>query len=95
MLRIVVETARGSGTVRAEGRVIGPWVEELRRSCEGVLTSGAALAVDLSDVSFVDRDGIELLRSLRSRRVALLNYSAFVAEQLKAWEPGQEVGDGR
>jgi anti-anti-sigma regulatory factor len=54
--------------------------------CEPLLATGARLTIDLSDVSFVDRDGIELFRSLRKHRVALANCSPFVAEQLKAWE---------
>jgi len=85
MLKIVVETVPGNGTLRAEGRLIGPWVDELKRSCEDVLIAGAKLSIDLSDVSFVDRDGVELLQSLRSRHVELVNCSSFVTEQLKGW----------
>ena len=71
-------------TLRLEGRVIGPWVDELRRSCEGILSAGSGLTLDLSEVSFIDRDGVELFRKLRNRRVAIVNCSRFVAEQLKA-----------
>lgn len=74
----------GSTTLRLEGRVIGPWVEEVRQSCESVCSRGARLILDLSDVSFVDRQGIELFRSLQHRQVELRNCSPFVAEQLKA-----------
>ncbi len=85
MLKIVpAKGTTGISIVRLEGRVIVPWVEELRQSCEPVLAGGAPLALDLSDVSFVDRDGVELLRSLKKRQVALLNCSGFVAELLKA-----------
>ncbi len=85
MLRIeIMEPANGDPTLRLEGRVIGPWVAELRRMCEPLLAAGAKLTLDLSDVSFVDRDGVELFESLRKRQVVLLNCSLFVAEQLKA-----------
>jgi anti-anti-sigma regulatory factor len=85
VLKIVLVESRNGVTLRLEGRVIGPWVEELRRSCDDVLITGARLTLDLSDVSFVDRDGVELFRNLRSRRhVRLSNRSRFVAEQLKA-----------
>jgi anti-anti-sigma regulatory factor len=85
VLRIVaIESGNEATLLRLEGRVIGPWVEELRRSCDGVLNTGARLTLDLSDVSFVDRGGVELFRSLSSRDVALLNHSRFVAEQLRA-----------
>ncbi len=66
------------------GRVAGPWVDELRRSCDRILAAGARLSVDLREVTFVDRSGLELLRGLRGRQVALVNYTSFVAEQLKS-----------
>ena len=87
MLKIgPIETANGHTKLRLEGRLIGPWVEELRRACEQVLTTGARLSLDLSDVSFLDRSGVKLIRSLRNRNVALLSCSAFIAEQLRGWE---------
>ena len=85
MLRIwSVEPPEGTVILRLEGRLIGPWVEELRRSCDRVLPAGVKLTLDFSEVSFVDRNGIELIRTLGKRNVALLNCSPFVAEQLKA-----------
>jgi hypothetical protein len=88
MLKIVtVARENGPFVLRLEGRVIGPWVEELRRSCERTLATGTGLSLDLSHVSFLDRDGVELLRTLRTRDVALVNCSPFVAEQLKAARP--------
>ena len=85
MLRIeLVEPPTGTPTLRLEGRVIGPWVGELRQVCVPLLATGAGLTLDLSDVSFVDREGVELFGSLRERQVVLLNCSPFVAEQLKA-----------
>ena len=87
MLKMVVSEKAGDGTtVRLEGQVIGPWVEELSRVCEPILTSGARLFLDLCDVSFVSREGVRLLWGLRDRHVVLQNCSGFVAEQLKALE---------
>ena len=91
MLKIVLIEDKSDRILRLEGRVIGPWVDELRRSCEPVLASGARLTLDLFEVSFIDRDGIDLFRSLREREVALTNCSPFVAEQLKA---SGGAGDG-
>lgn len=62
----------------------GRWVEELRRSCEvHALSEGIALSLDLTDLSFVDLQGINLLKELRRRGVALLNPSSFMVEQLR------------
>jgi len=71
-------------TLRIEGRIVGPWVAELQRSCEEVLTDGRTLKLDLAEVEFMDPHGVALLTSLRSRGVALLECPPFAAEQLKA-----------
>jgi hypothetical protein len=84
MLKIVVDSSGSGGLVsRLAGRVAGPWVEELRGACERALTGAAPATLDLAEVSFVDRDGLELLWNLRRRQVGLVNCSPFVAEQLK------------
>jgi hypothetical protein len=84
MLRIELFDRRdGTTTLELAGRVVGPWVDELSRSCERVLGIGGSLTVDLGQVSFVDRDGVRFLKRLRARDVALVNCSPFVAEQLK------------
>ena len=70
-------------TLKLEGRVVGPWVGELRLICESLLSNGRALNLDLSDVSYADGEGVELLANLKSRGVMLANGSPFVAEQLK------------
>jgi hypothetical protein len=85
MLRIVSVGEREDGvTLALEGRVIGAWVEELRRSCERVLDAGATLTLDLAEVAFVERDGVRLLQRLVDGGVTVVNCPAFVSEQLKA-----------
>jgi anti-anti-sigma regulatory factor len=85
MLKItVVESSGAAVRLRVEGRVTDRWVEELRRTCDlHALGDGIRLTLDLADVSFIDAAGIELLKQLRIRGVALLSPSSFVAEQLK------------
>jgi anti-anti-sigma regulatory factor len=63
----------------------GRWVEELRRTCDlQGLSDGIRLTLDLSDVSFADAAGIELLKELSIGQITLLSTSSLVAEQLKA-----------
>jgi anti-anti-sigma regulatory factor len=85
MLRItVVESSDNAVRLRVEGRITGRWIEELRRSCDlHAVGDGIRITLDLADVSFVDAEGIELLKELRCHCVTLLSPSPFVAEQLK------------
>ena len=84
MLRLsLLETPDKAVTLRLEGQVSGPWVEELRQWCEQLLATGSGLRLDLTDVSFIDLAGVALCRSLRERQVALLRCSPLVVEQLK------------
>ena len=86
MLKItVVESSSEAVRLRAEGRLTGGWVDELRRTCDlHALSNGIRLTLDLADVSFADAAGIELLKELRIRLVTLLSPSSLLAEQLKA-----------
>jgi anti-anti-sigma factor len=78
--------------LRLEGQVTGPWVDELRRTCdEAVPNNGSEvrqLVLDLAGVSFLDTSGIALLRQLVTDHVSITNSSVFIAEQLR------EVSDG-
>jgi hypothetical protein len=88
MLRISEVTKNGVGTttLRLEGHVTGPWVEELHRVCEERLASSGrqpALVLDLTGVAFLDADGVALFRDLASRHVVFKNASPFIVEQLR------------
>lgn len=84
MLRISEMSAKGEEkALRLEGEVIGPWVDEVRKVCEPLLSNGHRLTLDLADVSFVDRNGIALLKALMNSQVTLVNCSSFLAGQLR------------
>lgn len=85
MLKIS-EGKRGeqSITLRLEGRIVGPWVEELQHICDPFVNNGCKLALDLTEISFADESGVTLLSGLKARGVKLLNTAPFVAEQLKS-----------
>jgi hypothetical protein len=82
MLRItIVESNPRAVTLRVEGRVTGPWLEELRTSCN--LHTGPdpiQLHLELEDVSFVDDAGIAYLKELRDQGVGLYHVSPFLRE---------------
>ena len=85
MLRITpIESGNDQIFLRLEGRLCGPWVSELSEACEKALSGGKGLMLNLAEVSFLDGAGIELLISIQTRGVELVNCSMFVSEQLKS-----------
>ena len=71
-------------TLKLEGRVVGPWVGELRQVCETHLSEGRVLKLDLADVTFADADGVAVLTGFKTRGVTLKDCSPFVDEQLRS-----------
>jgi ABC-type transporter Mla MlaB component len=69
--------------LQLEGKLIGPWVEELRRLSDEALSQDKTVSLDLEKVWFIDWHGIELLRNLAERQVPHLNCSQFITQQLK------------
>ena len=76
-------TPNHSVTLKLEGRVVGPWVEELRRICEPLLAENRAVKLDLAEVSYVDAEGVTTLNGFKARGVKLKNCSPFVEQQIK------------
>jgi hypothetical protein len=68
-------------SLKLEGRLAGDWVEEFRR------TSIGAMWIDLRDVDYVDRNGLETLRSVIATGIIILDASPFVRAQL-GFSPG-------
>jgi len=68
---------------RLEGKLVGPWVEELQRLSDEALSHKKAVSLDLERVWFVDSHGVTLLRDLARRQVSQVNCSQFVSQQLK------------
>ncbi len=84
MLKISqIGVSNPSVTLKLEGRVVGPWVAELRRICEPLLAEDRALKLDLVEVSYVDAEGVAALNGFKSRGVKLKNCSPFVEQQIK------------
>lgn len=86
MLKIVADGEEGETVLRLEGQVIGPWVDELRAICETARGRRVPMTLDLAAVTFVSREGVQLLLELRERSVTLRHCSGFVREQLRGAE---------
>ena len=84
MLKISVTNQSSKATdFQLEGKLVGPWVEELRRLSDAALVTSATVSLDLEKVWFVDSQGISLLRELAKKQVAQINCSHFINQQLK------------
>jgi RNA polymerase sigma-70 factor (ECF subfamily) len=67
-----------------EGKLIGPWVEELRQLSNTALLSNKTITLDLKKLWFTDLEGAGLLRDLHQRQVSRINCSQFITQQLLA-----------
>ena len=83
MLRITYTQGHDSVlTLHLEGKLLGPWVTELARSCNELPSPTDRLRLDLSAVTFVDGPGLALLRDRLARGATLAACSGLVAELL-------------
>jgi anti-anti-sigma regulatory factor len=87
MLRVTpLHESRGPG-LKLEGKLLGPWTDELRTACEAVANQTPRPRLDLTAVSFVDASGAELLEELRNMGFELVGCSGYVAAVLRAEKP--------
>jgi hypothetical protein len=88
MLKITItETATERKWILA-GRLVGPWVGELRTTWKRMVPThaGRVCTIDLDEVTFIDRGGERLLRALSRKGVRLMAnglYTKHVLDTLK------------
>ena len=88
MLKIsVIDDSDQAVEFALEGKIVGPWVDELRRLSQDALARNKSISLNLEHVWFVDARGAALLRDLAGKQVSQLNCSQFVRQQVK--EAGQ------
>ena len=68
-LKITVDEGQNATTIRLEGRVAGPMVDELSRTwCSLAPSLGRKnLVIDLHDVIFIDKAGVAVLAEIHSK----------------------------
>ena len=69
-------------TLQLEGKLVGPWVDELSRACEELRTPPSSLRLNLAAVTFIDPAGIGLLSELIRRGATITGCSGFIEELL-------------
>jgi len=63
LLKITMQKGSGPATLKLEGKLAGPWVEELKDVWRSESATETVL-VDLLEVSFVDASGKDLLAQM-------------------------------
>ena len=73
MLRITIHSTADSITFQLEGRLVGPWVTELRDCWRRTPSAGLrAVHIDLRGVTYVDAAGEKLLADMYRQGAGLL-----------------------
>ena len=74
MLKITTLTNAESTVLKLEGRLAGPWVQELELCWGSTVgtTTNHTLSVDLSAVTYVDSDGKDLLKKIHKQGARLV-----------------------
>lgn len=84
MLRITrINPGEAPAILKLEGRLAGPWVDELERVVALSAHPGARVVLRMEDVTFADAAGAALLKRLAHRTVDVGPVSTFVAALLE------------
>lgn len=77
-------TANGNKVVKLEGQVVGTSVTEVETFCRRFLEKEGSLTIDVGEVLYLDRNGVNLFKDLLARQVKLVNCNAFLTELLRS-----------
>jgi len=79
------------------GRLVGPWVRELRKSWNAAnqAREGRTCVVHLDEVTLIDESGEKLLRTMARAGVRLIGNGVFVRNMLDELQMGDKRGPVR
>ena len=89
MLRITLQESDKAVRMTLEGRIAGPWLEELSRTWDETepRLNGKKLAIDLHNVTYSDAAGKQLLRKIYAQTKADLiagsPLTKYLAEEIR------------
>ena len=82
----ITPAATDTGVLKLEGRLVGPWVEELRKAVFRTEVWPERLEIDVKDLTFADDDGENALCWLHRMGVRFQGkgaFSEYLFERLK------------
>ncbi len=95
MLRTTVEEQHGWATLRLEGALAGPWVEELRRCWWGTLACPEQVVVNLESVTSMDHAARCLLEEMYAAGTRLQGGGVMTQYILEQIQSGSREATGR
>ncbi len=79
MLRITCENGNGlHRTLKVEGRIVGPEIDELSRSVLLALADSPRVVLEMAGVTYIDRAGVELIQTLCGNGAELGECPSFI-----------------
>ena len=84
MLRITeVSTGETEVSLRLEGKLVGTWIPEVERICLYQMNEKKKTVVlDFSSVTFIDKEGVRMLDSIKDEQLKIVNCSPFILSLL-------------
>jgi anti-anti-sigma regulatory factor len=100
VLRITVEENPVAIALKLEGRLAGPWVEELNRLWEQTAPAlnERKLFLDLRETTYADADGIRVLKAIYSQTgaeiIAGTPWTQYLAQEITTTQNNQAALEG-
>ena len=100
MLRITINESDAAIAMTLEGRIAGPWVDELNQAWSQISPKlgKRAVSVDLCNVTYADGPGRKVLSNIyeqsHAKLVANNLWAQYIADQITKSSKNQETGHG-
>jgi anti-anti-sigma regulatory factor len=79
VLRITeISQSADSVTLKVEGRIVSEWVTVLEQECLKWLRVKPEVLLDFSEVTFIEHNGVAMLKRIASPRLRLINCPALI-----------------
>ena len=83
MVRITrKDPVAGTTTMAVEGRIVSEWIEVVETECQGLLSQGQHVLLDFSGVTFVEAEGVRMIRRLLHNGCGVVNGPPFIQQLL-------------
>jgi len=94
VLKITITETATDRRWTVQGRLVGPWVSELRTTWKRTHRSQdkRACIIDLNDVTFIDKSGERLLRAMSKKGAQLFAKGLYVKHVLEQMKTGGKRG---